>query len=175
MSTPVVPSVIQIESIKHDGSLHRRWEENRVLHVEAGRMIGFNNRTIVTESSRASFRTTIPALFYFVQDHWFNIIYLMDEEAPFYYCNIASPYVFGGQKLHYIDYDIDVIVYPDFTFRVVDKAEYGINRKFFGYPSYVEVNVKAAVRQLERKIHQREVPFNNDFIEMWQGKIQHWL
>ncbi len=170
MLKPSVQSTIQIESIKHDGALHRRWEENTVLEATSERVIGFNHRTIVTEASRASYQTTIPALFYFEPCCWFNIVYLMDTRTPYYYCNIASPPVIDRQKLQYIDYDIDLIVYPDFSYKIVDEAEYKANKKVYDYPKYVDANVNVAVHQLERKIRQREAPFKAAFIEEWQQK-----
>src|SRR5690625_6334691 len=85
-----VDTVFAIESRKYDQSLHRRWEENTVLYQNEFFIVGFNDRTNVTEQNKPIWQTTEPAIFYFDRRYWFNIIFILTE-AAFYYCNLSSP------------------------------------------------------------------------------------
>lgn len=38
---------------------------------------------------------------------------MIREKGVSYYCNLASPYVLDDEALKYIDYDLDVKVFPD--------------------------------------------------------------
>ena len=41
---------VQIHSYKHNGSIHRMWEETTILKGTQSLVIGANDRTVVTES-----------------------------------------------------------------------------------------------------------------------------
>lgn len=46
----------------------------------------------------------------------------------FYYCNIASPYVIDEGILKYIDYDLDLRVFNDGAFKILDRNEYNYHK-----------------------------------------------
>jgi len=49
MGVPIEGEPIQIHSYKHNGHIHRVWEETTVLKGSQNLVIGGNDRTIVTE------------------------------------------------------------------------------------------------------------------------------
>jgi len=167
MNMPQVGSILPIESVKHDQTLHRKWNENTILYSNEGIVIGKNNQTTVQEGSGAKWTTSIPALFYFHRQKWFNIIYVMERNVAYYYCNISSPFHFQNNKIQYIDYDIDFIVQLDYTYTIVDRDEYEDNKKRYLYSDTVQHNVKKAVNELEEWINQRKDPFNTRFVQRW--------
>src|SRR5690625_5899004 len=71
---PEVNTSIKLESMKHDQSLHRRWEDNTILFANKHIIIGANNQTRVDEGKGDVWRTKNPAIFYFDNRQWFNII-----------------------------------------------------------------------------------------------------
>src|SRR5699024_9166120 len=165
MNWPRKYATVKIESTKHDGSLHRRWETNRLLFVDSHKMIGMNDRTMVTDHAGSVSQTIKPTLFYFDCLLGFNIVYIMDGRKGFYYCNISSPCRFHNQTIHYIDYDIDFIVKQDFSYKIVDLDEYEVNKKKYHYPIETQRQVNEAVTELENRIIQREIPFQKGFVE----------
>ena len=75
---------------------------------------------------------------FFYKKRWFNIIAQLKPNGIFYYCNIASPYVIDEGILKYIDYDLDLRVFNDGAFKILDRNEYKdlynkINVKFDNY------------------------------------------
>src|SRR5690625_4222271 len=121
MVAPENGTDIQIHSYKHDGKLHRIWERNLILKSTETIVIGANDKTQVTESDGRAWITREPAIFYFHADYWFNVIGMLRRDGIHYYCNISSPFVYDQEALKYIDYDLDVRIYPDMTFELLDE------------------------------------------------------
>lgn len=101
---------IQIQSYKHDESLHRIWEKATVLEATDEYVIVANKRTKVIESNGRFWHTREPSVTWFYKNHWFNIIGIIKKDSIHFYCNIASPYLIDDEALKYIDYDLDIKV-----------------------------------------------------------------
>lgn len=157
----------KIVSTKHNGSLHRSWEKNTVFSYKDGILIGGNDATLVYEADGKVWRTTEPALFYFTEHDWFNVIIVFEEKDYFYYCNIGSPFKWVRNELQYIDYDIDVIVRSDYTYEIVDRDEFVENKKMYNYPDSVKNEVNRAIEQVEKLIRSRKGPFAKSFVAKW--------
>lgn len=168
---PEVNTSIKLESMKHDQSLHRRWEDNKILFANKHIIIGANNQTRVDEGKGNVWRTKNPAIFYFDNRQWFNIIYLFKKSRPFYYCNLISPFSITDNKIQYIDYDIDFIVQTDYSYSIVDLDEYAINKKKYHYPEMVQNNLAIAEKELKKRIKQRRDPFNRRFLNYWREEM----
>ena len=164
-------AIFKIVSKKHDCSFHRSWEENFLLFDHRDVIIGGNYQTNVTESTSKIWRTNQPALFYFSKKHWFNIIVIFDENDYFYYCNISSPFTWIHNELHYIDYDIDIIVQADYSYEVKDETEYEENCQKYRYPRSIQVEIMRGKNELIEMIKKRDMPFNKTFIEKWRPKF----
>lgn|SRR5699024_7652167 len=173
MEIPDIGSTIEIVSLKHDQKLHRRWEENIVLYSDDDLVIGGNDCTTVEESTGKRWRTTEPAIFYFDRRFWFNIIMLLKGNEYYYYCNLSSPFTYKNERLQYIDYDIDVIVESDFTYKIVDEADFEVNRSRFHYPKEVELAIAKNLAELQTWIEERKSPFNNAFLDYWHAVFHH--
>lgn len=167
MEIPKIGAIIQICSLKHNNELHRRWEENTVLYSDPHLIIGGNNQTIVVEGNGKKWRTIEPAIFYFHRHYWFNIIKICKGSDSFYYCNLCSPYMYHNQTIHYIDYDIDVIVKTDLSYKIVDQDEFEINKRKYNYPPFVQRSIDSNLLLLQSLIEKKQDPFNPSFIEYW--------
>ncbi|KGO20671.1 hypothetical protein Q757_09985, partial [Oenococcus alcoholitolerans] len=106
---------ITIKSYKHDGHLHRTWRDTMVLKTSENSIIGLNDHTLVTEDDGRRWVTHEPAVLYFHNKYWFNVIAMIRADGISYYCNLASPYVIDKEALKYIDYDLDVKVLTNGT------------------------------------------------------------
>mgnify|MGYP001172745389 CR=1 FL=1 len=167
MGVPSEGETIQIHSYKHNGQIHRIWEETTVLKGTKTVIIGGNDRTTVTESDGRTWITKEPAIVYFHSQYWFNIIGMLREDGIHYYCNLSSPFVYDEEALKYIDYDLDIKVFPDMTYVLLDEDEYEEHRKLMGYPEVIDKILKANIEKLTDMIHQRKGPFAADFIDRW--------
>ena len=114
---------LTIHCYKHNGILHRVCEEATVLEITAEKLVCANNKTKITENDGRSYNTNEIAILIFYKKNWFNIIAQLKEQGLFYYCNIASPFVIDNSIIKYIDYDLDLRVFPDGGFRILDRNE----------------------------------------------------
>ncbi|MCM2605404.1 DUF402 domain-containing protein [Rossellomorea marisflavi] len=167
MAVPIEGHSVQIHSFKHDGNIHRIWNETTILKGTSNMIIGGNDRTMVTESDGRTWMTREPAICYFHSELWFNIICMIREDGIYYYCNLSSPFVYDHEAIKYIDYDLDIKVYPDMTYTLLDEDEYDAHRKLYGYPDVIDHILQRNVDKLVRWIRQRKGPFAPDFIDIW--------
>ncbi len=167
MVAPNVGSKIQIKSYKHDGLLHRIWDNSLVLKGTETVVIGANDKTVVTESDGRTWTTREPAISYFHSKYWFNIIGMLKPDGIYYYCNISSPFVYDDEALKYIDYDLDVKVYPDMTHDILDEDEYAVHKERMNYPLVLDRILHNNMAYLLRWVHQRKGPFAPEFVDQW--------
>ena len=160
-------SFFEIRSYKHDRTLHRVWKENIVLNQTEHELIGMNQATPVIESDGRSWVTKDPSLFYFHKQYWFNIIYIFNSEKRYYYCNISSPFICKDGVLSYIDYDLDIKVYDDLSYKILDEDEYQINKELMGYDVTTQAKIRQSVSLLKKWTASRKGPFQLGFVDKW--------
>ena len=109
-----------------------------------------------------------PAIFVFsTKKHWFNIIGQLKKFGLFYYCNIATPYIIDDKIIKYIDYDLDVKVFPDFTYKILDEDEYRKHKSEMDYPEEIQSIIYQQLDILIDMIENRRGPFAPGFAEHW--------
>lgn len=172
MVAPKVGADIQIKSYKHNGGLHRVWDSSIVLKGTEKIVIGANDKTLVTESDGRSWITREPAICYFHAEHWFNIIGMLRADGIYYYCNISSPFLYEDNALKYIDYDLDLKVFPDMTYNILDEDEYEEHKIKMNYPKILDQILYDNIDHLKEWVHQRKGPFAPGFIDQW---YEHFL
>lgn len=161
---------ITIKSYKHDGSLHRTWRDTMVLKTSENALIGCNDHTLVTESDGRRWVTREPALMYFHKHYWFNIVTMIRDNGVSYYCNLASPVFLDKEALKYIDYDLDVKVFPNGEKRLLDVDEYEEHGKKWSYSPQTDKILKHNVRILVDWINNRKGPFSKEYVEIWYNR-----
>ncbi|MDD2434670.1 MAG: DUF402 domain-containing protein [Bacilli bacterium] len=138
----------QIQCYKHNGKIHRAWDEAILLDVKKDYMVFGNNRTMVTESEGNTWKTKEPAILYFFKDKWYNIIAQLKKDGIYYYCNIATPYIIEEGTIKYIDYDLDLRIFPDGKRKVLDKLEYNYHKKIMNYSDDLDRVIVHALDEL---------------------------
>lgn len=170
MEVPSVGSIIQIKSYKHNGLLHRIWQSNFVLSHMKNVVILANDKTRVIESDGRTWHTKEPAIVYFHTEKWFNIIGMIRNDGIHYYCNMSSPFLYENESVKYIDYDLDVKVYPDMTYNLLDEDEYETHKNIMGYPRTLNSIINKEKHNLYDWIRQRKGPFRPGFIDEWYDR-----
>ncbi|MBC5636126.1 DUF402 domain-containing protein [Ornithinibacillus sp. BX22] len=171
MVAPRAGTDLKIQSYKHNGNLHRVWESTIVLKGTEQVVIGANDKTNVLESDGRTWITREPAICYFHSKHWFNIIGMLRDDGIHYYCNISSPFVYEENAIKYIDYDLDLKVYPDMTFDLLDEDEYQLHRDEMNYPGVLDRILYNNMAELQHWIQQRKGPFSPGFVDQWYERF----
>ena len=156
--------IVEIHCYKHNGKIHRIWEEATILENGEDYLICGNFKTNVIENDGRSHKTKEPAIIFFYKNSWFNIIAQFKEYGLFYYCNIASPYIIDENTIKYIDYDLDLRVFPDGGFRVLDRNEYKYHKKIMNYSDKLDFIINKALEELIDEKVKNEGPFNKNYI-----------
>ena len=133
-------------------------------------LVFFFFKTKVTEADGRSWNTKEPAILYFYKNRWFNIIGQFKKDGVYYYCNIASPYIIEDGAIKYIDYDLDLRVFPNGNYRVLDKGEYKYHKEKMNYPEEIDTILKRELDELIEMKKQEIHPFNLEEITDYKKK-----
>ena len=158
---------LKIFCYKHDGTLEHTSDEAIVLENNENFLVCGNGRTKITEKDGRTHMTNEPAVLFFYKDHWFNVIGQLKKYGLFYYCNIASPYIINGNELKYIDYDLDLRVFPDGGFRVLDRNEYNYHKKIMHYSDDLDEILKGELSYLIDEKRNEVGPFEPGVVEKY--------
>ena len=156
-----------IHCYKHNKQLYKVWEEAILLDVKENCLIFGNNRTKVIEADGRSWRTREPAVMYFFTDKWYNVIGQYKRDGIQYYCNIASPSLIDGNAVKYIDYDLDLRVFPDGSFKVLDRGEYNYHKMQMHYSDELDKILRSELTNLIDKVRAKEWPFQHDDLKKY--------
>ena len=160
---------LDIHSYKHNGHPHRTWDEAVFLDETKEYMIFANNKTKVVESDGRTWKTKEPAILFFSKKNWFNIIGQLKPTGIYFYCNIASPFVIEDNTIKYIDFDLDLRVFPDGAFKILDRGEYNYHKKTMNYPQELDMILKDELNQLIELAKQKAGPFANGALDYYYG------
>ncbi|HKG78136.1 MAG TPA: DUF402 domain-containing protein [Pyrinomonadaceae bacterium] len=153
---------IIVSVLKYDMGEHRRWPariatmEGPLLVLDAVFEEEIQHDLLGTISSG-----TISTEYYWL-DRWYNVFRFSDPDRTLksFYCNVNTPPLFDGRVLSYIDLDIDVLVAPDLTYKILDVDDFEENAKRYGYPDDIQASARTALAELTRLIEARSFPFN---------------
>lgn len=162
MKRMFIGDLYQIQCYKHNGKIHRAWDEAILLDVKKDYMVFGNNKTLVTESEGTTWSTKEPAVMYFFKDKWYNIIAQMKKDGIYYYCNIATPFIIEDETIKYIDYDLDLRIFPKGDYKVLDKLEYEYHKKKMNYSRDLDLVINKAMEELIKEYNASAIMFNKD-------------
>ena len=163
---------LQIQCYKHDGNIHRAWDEAVVIDIKEDYIVCGNKRTEVIESSGKTWKTREPAVIYFFKDRWFNIIAQLKKDGLYFYCNIATPYIIEEKTIKYIDYDLDLRIFPDGKYKILDRLEFDYHKKKMNYPKDLEKVINNGLDELIKLYNSNSEIFDKNTIYKYNKKYQ---
>ena len=150
----------QIQCYKHNGNIHRAWSEAVVLDIKKDYIVFGNKKTLVTEAEGVTWKTKEPAIMYFFRSKWFNVISQLKKDGIYYYCNIATPYIIEEGTIKYIDYDLDLRIFPTGDYKILDKLEYKYHKKIMSYSDDLDKAIKNGLDELIKLYKSKSIIFN---------------
>ena len=137
---------LTIHCYKHNGKIDRISGEAIVLDETDEYLVCANNKVKLIENDGRSHRTKEIAILFF-------------------YKKIASPYIIDGNIIKYIDYDLDLRIFPDGTFKVLDKNEYRYHKITMRYSEEIDIIVQDSLNKLIENKNINAFPFKKEVIE----------
>lgn len=167
-----------IKSFKHDGHVHRVWQQNWLVphaellepHQQEEMIVIVNQQTPIVEANGKQWVSRVPAVSFFIPGCWYNVVALLEDSGIRYYCNIASPPYCAQGTITYIDYDLDVLLTLDGRCVVVDEDEYEQHKQLYHYSHVVEEKVRAGLHELLKRIEEGEAPFHEQTVKYYYNK-----
>jgi len=154
---------ITINSRKYDQSIRRTWSAELIkrshsLIVVAGEF----DRDIEHPGLGSINRGTVSYEYYWL-DRWFNIFRFHEPDGALrnYYCNVAMPPTLANGVLDYVDLDIDIVVWPDRKYEVLDRDDFEQNALKYGYSEQVLRQTANSVDAVIRLIECGELPIGD--------------
>lgn len=163
---------VSVQAYKHDGALHRQWSPAYLIEENDDCWILGSRSSSVTESDGRKWKTKERAIFVLFKKKWINVIAMFKEgQGICYYANIASPTILDKGYLKYIDYDLDVKLYPNQTEKILDEREYQSHVQTYAYPPDLRFAIEQGVKEVHRMIQNREFPFSDATIKSLYGRF----
>lgn len=159
-----------IHCYKHDGKIHRIWDEAMLLDITKDFLVFGNKKSKVSNDDGRVWFTREPAIIYFYKNKWYNVITQFKKNGIYYYCNIASPTIIEGRVIKYIDYDLDLRGFPDGSYKILDKSEYEYHKEKMNYPKEIDIIVKEELKDLIKLYEQKEGPFDKEDVKKYYEK-----
>lgn len=160
------PKQITINARKYDRNIRRSWQgglisSNDNLLVVVGRF-----ESEVEHSGLGTIKQNTVSVEYFWLDRWYNIFRFLESDGSLrnYYCNVAMPATIVGDVLDYVDLDIDVVVWPNRSYEILDRDDFEHNTVKYGYPEDIRKRAEASVSKLIEMIEGQAFPFGESSI-----------
>jgi uncharacterized protein len=152
---------LTVQSLKYDGRVHREWRAE-LLRAEGSLLVVEGEfeeevRHPLLGTIRAG---TVSTEFYW-HDRWYSVFRFREPTGALrnYYCNINTPARLHEATLTFVDLDIDVLVAPDYSCRVLDEDEFDAHEKLYGYPPEFRRRAFRALVEIGDLVRARRFPF----------------
>ncbi|MBR2712404.1 MAG: DUF402 domain-containing protein [Bacilli bacterium] len=163
-----------IHGYKHNGKLYKTWDEAILLDETDDYYVFGNNNTKVTKIFGKSWNTKETAILFYFKDNWYNVVAQLKKNGIYYYCNLASPVIIENKTIKFIDYDLDLRIFPDNTYKVLDRAEYEYHKRIMRYPKDLQKIINYKLKELIKRFNYREIPFDNDVIRKYEKEYNNY-
>lgn len=164
MSTQEIAKTrIEVRAYKYDGLLHRTWAAELLRQEGSLIVLDATFPDEIIHDLLGTIASGTHSLEYYWLDRWYNVFRFAQPDGQLrnYYCNLNVPATLADNVLSYVDLDLDILVEPDFSYRILDVEEFERNTELYGYSAEVQANARQALDDLVRMIETRAFPFNS--------------
>jgi len=153
---------VWVESHKYGGRLHRRWPARVELVSDSLIVLEGVFKEEVRHPILGLIRAGTLSTEYFWKERWYNVFRFREPwgELRCFYCNVNLPPSLTENLLTFVDLDVDILVAPDFSYRVLDEDEFEENQSKYSYPPEFRERAAVARDELIALIERRQFPFS---------------
>lgn len=152
--------MITVNSRKMDGTIRRSWNCELIEEMDSLLVFVGKFEDDVHHPDLGHIRAGTVSYEYYWLDRWYSIFRFHEPSGSFrnFYCNLNMPPSFSDGVLDYVDLDIDVVVWPDLSYKVLDRDDYEGNAVRFGYSEEVKEKVEDTLKELLELVETRKLP-----------------
>lgn len=170
MSNFKIGDYLKIHCYKHDKNIYRSSDKALILDINDEGIVVGNNHATVTKANGRTWQTKEPAIIFFYKNKWYNVISQLKDNGIYFYCNIATPYIIEDGAIKYIDYDLDLRIFPDGKYKILDTDEYELHQKEMNYSDEINLIIKNELDDLINTYKMKKGPFNFALIQKYYEK-----
>lgn len=163
---------LKLHCYKHNGKINSTSDRITILDIKEDYIVCGDYKTTITDSDGSTRKTKEPAIMFFYKDRWFNVLAQFKKQGLFYYCNIATPYLIDENIIKYIDYDLDLRVFPDGGFKILDRNEYNYHKKIMHYSDDLDEIIKSELSELIEMKRANKGPFDRILVDNYYKKYK---
>ena len=144
------------------GNIKKSWNCRR-LNSEGSTLILLGEFAEEVEHSELGLiRSGTLSYEYFFPNRWYNIFRFEEPSGRLrnWYCNITMPPEVSDHAVDYIDLDIDVLIWPDRSLRILDVEEYEENARKHDLSEEAREQVSLALTEVLAAFRDEKFPFN---------------
>jgi len=158
----IVCAEIFVRTYKYDGTLHKSWRARVAERVCELIVLDAQFAETIHHPLLGTIEQGTISKEYYWLNRPYNIFRFSTARGELrnFYCNINQPPHFDGKILSYVDLDIDVLVAPDLSYKILDEDEFAANALRYAYPASLQSDVKRALCELLELIERRGFPFD---------------
>ena len=160
-----------VHCYKHNGKIHRTWDEITILDETDDYLVCGNNKVKITESDGRTHKTKETAIIFLYKDRWFHVTAQFKNTGLYYKVDMASPFLIDDNILKYIDYDLDLKVFPDGEYRVLDRNEYKFHKKIMKYSEDLDFILQKELTNVIELKKSEKGPFNKKYVKKYYQKF----
>jgi protein associated with RNAse G/E len=151
---------ITVKSLKYDNSVRKSWSARLVENVEDSLVLEGTFHNDVEHGELGRIEKGTVSVEYYCLSGWYSIFRFLTPHGKLrnYYCNVNMPPILEGSTLSYVDLDLDVVVWPDGKYKVLDIEEFEENSSLFAYPASVKQRALQALDELIELASRRKLP-----------------
>lgn len=159
MNSSFLNKRLTVQSYKHDGSMHRIWSNLFEVIKNEDYIVVAGNNIEVIEHNFHFWKEKEPTIMIFFFKLRYNVSASIKNEKIKYYVNLASPSLQNKNIIKYVDYDLDIKLFPDRLIKVVDEKEYLKHKVLYGYNDDIDHILQYNLNEIKKKMINKEFPF----------------
>lgn len=127
---------------------------------------GPRGRTVL-RGERPVFTTEQDAVFLVVPGGWWSLAWWLGHPEVALYVNVQTPATWDGDRLVAVDLDLDVVRFRDGRVETVDRDEFDLHRRRYGYPADLVAATERAAAEAHELTAANGPPFDGVAAARW--------
>jgi protein associated with RNAse G/E len=159
---------VRVEKMKYPNVRYYSYQK-RLLRQDGDEIILYNSPGLaITDHLRGGgFYLPTQSVTWCSTARWNSVSAVFEPKGAFkfWYCDVAMPCTLSDNVLAYVDLDLDLIAYPDGTYRVDDEDEFQAHQREYQYPSEIIEQARAELDGLIAAHKAHAYPFDGSLAE----------
>jgi len=159
--------VVDYVSEKWGGEPHYRSAMEHLGDDEHGVWLWGRARRTIYRGEAKLFEAELEVVTLIPPGLWWAPAWWLGHPEIDLYVNINTPAMWDGDRVAYVDLDLDVVRFTDGRVEEVDRDEFDLHRERYGYPPDIVSAANAAAARALELVRSNAAPFDGVAAQEW--------